>query len=135
MASISLDTSTPFAMAPATPWPTRVRIRGRFGIGLVIGPFSIRSPHRIENAAQEVGQLNFCVTGVSTDMKYRLALSEIEVVQTVRHNALNDFGIRPGFRLYNVSELDAVEFRLKTDEIRRIGTCRWTQRGFAIANC
>jgi len=30
--------------------------------------------------------------------------------------------MRPGFRLYNVSGLDAVELRLKTGEVRRIGT-------------
>jgi hypothetical protein len=28
----------------------------------------------------------------------------------------------PGFRLYNVSGLDAVELHLKSGEIRRIGT-------------
>ncbi|HEY2533181.1 MAG TPA: hypothetical protein VGJ20_35500 [Xanthobacteraceae bacterium] len=56
--------------------------------------------------------------------KYALALSEIEGVQVVRNNVLNGFGIRgrPRFRLYNVSGLDAVELRLKTGEIRRIGT-------------
>jgi hypothetical protein len=34
------------------------------------------------------------------------------------------WGIRrgPGFRLYNVSGLDAVELRLKSGEVRRIGT-------------
>jgi hypothetical protein len=37
---------------------------------------------------------------------------------------LNGFGIRmrPGFRLYNVSGLDAVELRLKSGDVRRIGT-------------
>jgi hypothetical protein len=56
--------------------------------------------------------------------KYRLALAEIEAVRIVRNDVLNGFGIRmrPGFRLYNVSGLDAVELRLKTGEIRRIGT-------------
>jgi hypothetical protein len=36
----------------------------------------------------------------------------------------NGFGIRigPGFWLYNVSGLDAVELRLRSDEVRRIGT-------------
>ena len=29
---------------------------------------------------------------------------------------------KPGFRLYNVSGLDAVELRLKSHEVRRIGT-------------
>jgi hypothetical protein len=56
--------------------------------------------------------------------KYGLALREIEAVQVVRNNVLNGFGIRirPGFRLYNVSGLDAVELRLRTGDIRRIGT-------------
>jgi len=37
---------------------------------------------------------------------------------------VNGFGIRmrPGFRLYNVSGLDAVELRLRSHDIRRIGT-------------
>jgi hypothetical protein len=30
--------------------------------------------------------------------------------------------MRPSFRLYNVSGLDAVELRLKTGDIRRIGS-------------
>jgi hypothetical protein len=30
--------------------------------------------------------------------------------------------MRPGFRLYNVSGLDAVELRLKSGGVRRIGT-------------
>jgi hypothetical protein len=30
--------------------------------------------------------------------------------------------MRPGFRLYNVSGLDAVELRLKSGDVRRIGT-------------
>jgi hypothetical protein len=53
--------------------------------------------------------------------KHRLALAEIEGVRIVRNNVLSRFGIRmrPGFRLYNVSGLDAVELRLKTGEIRR----------------
>jgi hypothetical protein len=46
---------------------------------------------------------------------------------------LNGFGIRvrPGWRLYNVSGLDAVELRLKTGDIRRIGTD--DPRGLAAA--
>jgi len=42
----------------------------------------------------------------------------------VRNRWWNGFGIRmrPGFRLYNVSGLDAVELRLKSHEVRRIGT-------------
>jgi hypothetical protein len=55
---------------------------------------------------------------------YRLAPAEIESVRIVRNSWLNGFGIRmrPGFRLYNVSGLDAVELKLKSGEIRRIGT-------------
>jgi hypothetical protein len=56
--------------------------------------------------------------------RYRLALGEIETVAAVRNQWWNGFGIRmrPRFRLYNVSGLDAVELRLKSGEIRRIGT-------------
>jgi hypothetical protein len=56
--------------------------------------------------------------------KYHLALADIEAVGVVRNSLLNGFGIRmrPGFRLYNVSGLDAVELRLRGGEIRRIGT-------------
>ncbi len=56
--------------------------------------------------------------------KYRMPLSEIAAVSIVRNSILSGFGIRmrPGFRLYNVSGLDAVELRLKSGEIRRIGT-------------
>jgi len=55
---------------------------------------------------------------------YSLALDEISSVTIVRNHWWNGFGIRmaPGFRLYNVSGLDAVELRLKSGEIRRIGT-------------
>jgi hypothetical protein len=55
---------------------------------------------------------------------YRLPLDEIQTVAVVRNHWWNGFGIRmrPGFRLYNVSGLDAVELRLKSGEIRRIGT-------------
>jgi len=56
--------------------------------------------------------------------KYRLALDEIPSVTTVRNRWWNGFGIRkaPGFSLYNVSGLDAVELKLKSGEIRRVGT-------------
>jgi len=42
----------------------------------------------------------------------------------VRNHWWNGFGIRmgSGFRLYNVSGLDAVELHLKSSDIRRIGT-------------
>ena len=55
---------------------------------------------------------------------WRLALDEIRGVAVVRNHWWNGFGIRmrPGFRLYNVSGLDAVEFQLKSGGIRRIGT-------------
>jgi hypothetical protein len=55
---------------------------------------------------------------------YRVPLPDIEGVRIVRNTWLNGFGIRmsPGRRLYNVSGFDAVELRLKTGDIRRIGT-------------
>ena len=55
---------------------------------------------------------------------YRLPLNEIETVAPVRNSWWSGFGVRmrPGFRLYNVSGLDAVELRLRSDEVRRIGT-------------
>jgi hypothetical protein len=55
---------------------------------------------------------------------YRLTPDEIESVRVVRNSWRNGFGIRmrPGFRLYNVSGLDAVELKLKSGEVRRIGT-------------
>ena len=55
---------------------------------------------------------------------YRLALDDIETVAVIRNHWWNGFGIRmrPGFRLYNVSGLDAVELHLKSSDIRRIGT-------------
>ena len=55
---------------------------------------------------------------------YRLPLDDIETVAAARNRWWNGFGIRrgPGFRLYNVSGLDAVELRLKSHEVRRIGT-------------
>src|SRR5579864_470590 len=55
---------------------------------------------------------------------YRLGLDEIRSVTIVRNRWWNGFGIRKaaGFALYNVSGLDAVELKLKSGEIRRIGT-------------
>jgi hypothetical protein len=55
---------------------------------------------------------------------HRLALDDIETVAVVRNHWWNGFGIRmrPGFRLYNVSGLDAVELRLRSSDVRRIGT-------------
>ena len=55
---------------------------------------------------------------------YRLRLDEIRDIAIVRNQWWNGWGIRmaPGFRLYNVSGLDAVELRLTSNDIRRIGT-------------
>jgi hypothetical protein len=66
-------------------------------------------------------------------ISYRMALADIAGVSIVRNSPLNGFGIRmrPGFRLYNVSGLDAVELRLKNGDIRRIGTD--DARGLAAA--
>jgi hypothetical protein len=56
--------------------------------------------------------------------KYRIALADVDSIDIVRNKWWNGFGIRmrPGFRLYNVSGLDAVELRLKSGDVRRIGT-------------
>ena len=55
---------------------------------------------------------------------YRLPLDEINEVAVVRNRWWNGWGIRraPGFRLYNVSGLDAVELRVGPNDVRRIGT-------------
>ncbi len=55
---------------------------------------------------------------------YRMPRAQIEAAHVVRNSLFNGFGIRraPGYRLYNVSGLDAVELRLKSGDIRRIGT-------------
>jgi hypothetical protein len=55
---------------------------------------------------------------------YRLPLAEIRDVGIVRNRWWNGWGIRmaPGFRLYNVAGLDAVELRVGPGDIRRIGT-------------
>ena len=55
---------------------------------------------------------------------YRTPRADIAAAQVVRNNLLNGFGIRmrTGFRLYNVSGFDAVELRLKSGAVRRIGT-------------
>jgi hypothetical protein len=57
-------------------------------------------------------------------LNYRMALTDIATASAVRNRWFYGFGIRmaPGFRLYNVSGLDAVELKLKNGEIRRIGT-------------
>lgn len=55
---------------------------------------------------------------------YHMALTDIVSARAVRNSWLNGFGVRmgPGFRLYNVSGLDAVELKLKDGSVRRIGT-------------
>ena len=55
---------------------------------------------------------------------YRLPLEAIQEVAVVRNHWWNGYGIRvaPGFRLYNVSGLDAVELRVGASDVRRIGT-------------
>lgn len=65
--------------------------------------------------------------------KYRMPLADVAAAQIVRNSVLNGFGIRmrPGFRLYNVSGLDAVELRLTNGQICRIGTD--DAAGFAAA--
>ena len=67
---------------------------------------------------------------------YRLPLDDIESLEVVRNHWWNGFGIRmrPGFRLYNVSGLDAVELRLKSGEIRRIGTHESARTGGGVEN-
>jgi hypothetical protein len=56
--------------------------------------------------------------------RYQMARADIASVSIVRNSVLAGFGVRmrPGFRLYNVSGLDAVELQLKSADIRRIGT-------------
>src|SRR5262249_41930073 len=55
---------------------------------------------------------------------YRIARADVDEARIVRGKWWHGFGIRmaPGFRLYNVSGLDAVDLHLKSGEIRRIGT-------------
>jgi hypothetical protein len=55
---------------------------------------------------------------------YRLALEEIDSIAVVRNRWWNGFGIRatPRFTLYNVSGLDAVELKLNSGNVKRIGT-------------
>jgi hypothetical protein len=56
--------------------------------------------------------------------RYRVARGDIASARMVRNGWLSGFGVRmrPGFRLYNVSGLDAVELTLRDGEVRRVGT-------------
>jgi hypothetical protein len=56
--------------------------------------------------------------------RYRVARNTIGSVAIVRNSPLNGFGIRmrPGWRLYNVYGLDAVEMCLHSGDIIRLGT-------------
>jgi hypothetical protein len=64
---------------------------------------------------------------------YRLPLGDIETATMVRNRWWYGWGIRrgPDFRLYNVSGLDAVELRLTSGDVRRIGTD--DPQGLAVA--
>jgi len=55
---------------------------------------------------------------------YRLDRADVQGVAIVRNPWQYGWGIRigPGFRLYNVQGLDAVQIRLKGGQFRRIGT-------------
>ncbi len=56
--------------------------------------------------------------------RYRVARNNIQSVSIVQNHWWNGFGIRMrlGSRLYNVSGFKAVELRLQTGEIVRLGT-------------
>jgi hypothetical protein len=56
--------------------------------------------------------------------RYRIARSTIGSIAVVRNSPLNGFGIRmrPHWRLYNVYGLDAVEMRLQSGDVIRLGT-------------
>jgi hypothetical protein len=72
----------------------------------------------------EVTESEFCWHFGPGIWSYRIALDDIDNVQVVRSKWWNGFGIRmrPGYRLFNVSGFNAVELRLKTGDICRIGT-------------
>jgi hypothetical protein len=55
---------------------------------------------------------------------YRIALADVKDVQTVRNSLTLAYGIKVwfAFRSYSVAGLDAVELRLKSGAVRRIGT-------------
>ena len=56
--------------------------------------------------------------------KYQLARSDITRATVVRNEWTYGFGIRmaPGFRLYNVEGLDAVQLQLKDGSVIRLGS-------------
>ena len=56
--------------------------------------------------------------------RYRIARSTIQSAAIVQNHWWNGFGIRmrPGWRLYNVSGVDAVELRLQSGDVIRLGT-------------
>jgi len=56
--------------------------------------------------------------------RYRIARDTIGSLAVVRNSPLNGFGIRmrPRWRLYNVYGLDAVELRLQSGQVIRLGT-------------
>jgi hypothetical protein len=111
------------------------------GLGLWLGQWSVALGVIIPLA---VAYLFYSLT-VTADAKelrwsfgpgfwtYRLPFDQIDSIATVRNDWKSGFGIRmrPGFRLYNVSGLDAVELRLKSGDVRRIGTD--DPRGLAAA--
>jgi hypothetical protein len=114
------------AMAYALPNPERwAMLAGAIGLVVVAWLFSSLTVSVSENELQwRFGP------GL---LSYRMALADIAGVSIVRNSVLNGFGIRmrPGFRLYNVSGLEAVELRLKNGDVRRIGTD--DARGLAAA--
>jgi len=71
--------------------------------------------------------------GASTRSVIKRARIWVKKINPDVHSVFNGFGIRmrPGFRLYNVSGLDAVELRLTNGEVRRLGTD--DAAGFAAA--
>lgn len=105
------------SLASLEPSPARwISLALAVGMGILAGLFS-----SLTVVVDDDGLRWFFGPGA---WNYRLARAEIESVRVVRNGWLNGFGIRmrPGFRLYNVSGLDAVELGLKNGEIRRIGT-------------
>jgi hypothetical protein len=101
-----------------TPPPSQQWLLWVFAIGFVMLAWLFSS------LVVEVTENEFCWHFGPGIWTYRVPLSDIDNVQVVRNKLWNGFGIRmrPGFRLFNVSGFDAVELRLKTGDICRIGT-------------